>query len=52
LIWETWSAVCSAHAAGQENLLANFAAELTALWNEPERTQPAVWPINMRIGRV
>jgi hypothetical protein len=30
----------------------HFAAELTALWNEPERTQPAVWPINMRIGRV
>jgi len=48
---QTWSAVRSARAAGQECLLANFAAELTALWDQSERTRPVVWPINMRIGR-
>lgn len=48
----TWSAVRHAWEAGREELLQGFANDLTQLWGDPERRQPIVWPINMRVGRL
>jgi len=48
----TWSAVLSAREAGREDLLAAFAADITAAWGDPQRRRPVSWPINMRIGRI
>jgi SAM-dependent methyltransferase len=48
----TWSAVRSAREAGQDRLLAGFAADLAAAWGDPQRRRPVAWPINMRIGRL
>jgi SAM-dependent methyltransferase len=48
----TWSATRSAREAGREALLVAFAADLAALWGDPDTARPVSWPINMRIGRV
>lgn len=49
---QTWSAVRSAHEAGQEGILLAFAADITAAWGDPQRPRSIAWPISMRIGRV
>lgn len=46
----TWSAVRRVREAGREDLLQNFAAELTALWGDPACAREVRWPINMRLG--
>ncbi|SDQ71278.1 class I SAM-dependent methyltransferase [Pseudovibrio sp. Tun.PSC04-5.I4] len=48
----TWSLVKTATKAGKSSLMENFAEELTALWNEPDKCRKITWPITMRIGRV
>jgi SAM-dependent methyltransferase len=48
----TWSATRNAREAGREALLVAFAADLAALWGDPDTARPVSWPINMRIGRV
>lgn len=47
----TWSAVKRAGAQG-ETALARFAAELGALWGDPDRPRRIVWPVRMRLGVV
>lgn len=46
----TWSAVRKAREAGREDLLRAFAADLGALWGDPETKREVRWPINMRLG--
>ena len=48
----TWSAVRSARAAGREDLLHRFAADIAAPWGDPTTRHSITWPINMRIGRL
>lgn len=48
----TWSAVGRARDAGQAQRLADFAAELTALWGDPDQTRAILWPISVRVGRL
>jgi SAM-dependent methyltransferase len=48
----TWSATRRAREAGQEAMLSAFSRDLLALWGDPERVRPLVWPINLRLGRV
>lgn len=47
---QTWSAVRSAKEAGREDILTQFADDITALWTDARR--PVTWPINMRIGLI
>lgn len=47
---QTWSAVRSAREAGREDILTQFAEDITALWTDARR--PVTWPINMRIGLI
>lgn len=46
----TWSAVRQAYEAGQEHILHNFAADLAALWGDPQHSRNIHWPINIRMG--
>lgn len=46
----TWSAVRSVREAAREDILEDFAADLTALWGDPSRSRQVSWPINMRLG--
>ncbi|WP_313338968.1 class I SAM-dependent methyltransferase [Stutzerimonas nitrititolerans] len=48
----TWSAVRSARAAGREDLLHRFAADIAEPWGDPTTRHSITWPINMRIGRL
>lgn len=48
----TWSAVRSARAAGREDLLHRFAADIAEPWGGPTTRHSITWPINMRIGRL
>ncbi len=46
----TWSAVRRVREAAREDILQSFAADLTALWGDPEQKREVRWPINMRLG--
>lgn len=46
----TWSAVQRAKKSGRQDILADFARDISELWGDPTTRQPASWPINMRIG--
>jgi SAM-dependent methyltransferase len=48
----TWSAVRSAQEAGREELLQNFADDISAVWGDGNTRHAIAWPINMRIGRL
>jgi SAM-dependent methyltransferase len=48
----TWSAVQAAKEAGREDILTNFAHDLSQLWGDPVGKRPIVWPINMRVGKI
>lgn len=48
----TWSAIRGAREAGQEQVLHDFAAEMSALWGDPATRREVRWPINMRLGTV
>ena len=48
----TWSAVRAAREAGHEQLLLDFARDITALWGDADTPRTLVWPLNMRIGVV
>lgn len=48
----TWSAVRAAAAAGQEHLLTDFAAELGALWQDPDTPRPVRMPVYLRVGHI
>lgn len=48
----TWSAVREAAQAGRADLYERYAAEIAALWPDPEETKRVVWPIAIRLGRV
>ncbi|NLV79574.1 MAG: class I SAM-dependent methyltransferase [Rhodococcus sp.] len=48
----TWSAVRRAGDAGRADVLREFAADLTALWGDPEVARPVVAPIAGRVGIV
>ncbi|MDA5193039.1 class I SAM-dependent methyltransferase [Govanella unica] len=46
----TWSAVQRVKGTGREDILNDFARDISRLWGDPTKTQPVSWPINMRIG--
>lgn len=48
----TWSAVKSVQAAGQQQLLTQFADDLAGLWGPAGQRRRVSWPIHMRVGRV
>lgn len=48
----TWSAVRRLHEAGQGAVLLRFERELRALWGDPARVRPMLWPLHLRIGHV
>lgn len=48
----TWSAVRSVREASRDDILQNFAADLTALWGDPTQYREVRWPINMRLGEL
>jgi hypothetical protein len=48
----TWSAVRRAREAGREELLLNFADDITQAWGDDDRRRTVTWPINMRVGRL
>lgn len=48
----TWSSVRAAREAGHEQLLLDFARDITALWGNADTPRTLVWPLNMRIGVV
>ncbi|HEY9192827.1 MAG TPA: class I SAM-dependent methyltransferase [Methyloversatilis sp.] len=48
----TWSAVRSAREAGHEEVLLNFAGEISEIWGDGRNRRSIVWPINMRVGRL
>lgn len=49
---KTWSAVRSAREAGKEELLMEFANDISKIWGDPYQRRAISWPINMRIGRL
>jgi len=48
----TWSAVRKAREAGREDVVAAFVEDWRALWGDPARRRPIVWPIAMRLGEI
>jgi SAM-dependent methyltransferase len=46
----TWSAVQRANDAGREDILIDFARDISLLWGGLKKKQPVSWPINMRVG--
>lgn len=48
----TWSAVRSAQETGREEILLNFADDISAAWGDENIRREVAWPINMRIGRL
>lgn len=48
----TWSAVRRARSAGHERILADFSADLSALWGDPDTRRPVSWPLTVRLGIV
>ena len=46
----TWSAVRRLREAGRQDVLAEFAADIAALWGPPDSALSFSWPINMRLG--
>jgi SAM-dependent methyltransferase len=48
----TWSAVRSAQEAGREQVLLDFADDISAAWGDGNIRRTIAWPINMRIGRL
>jgi SAM-dependent methyltransferase len=46
----TWSAVQRLNKAGQGEILARFARDISQLWGDPAQKRPVAWPINMRVG--
>lgn len=48
----TWSATQNAIDAGHQDILENFAADLSSLWGSAGCKRPVTWPINMRLGRL
>ncbi len=48
----TWSAVRSAREAGREEVLFNFADEISAAWGDGNLRRTLAWPINIRIGKL
>jgi SAM-dependent methyltransferase len=48
----TWSATQRAIEAGREDVLENFAADLSALWGPENQERFVRWPVNMRLGRI
>lgn len=47
----TWSAVRNAREIGREDVLMNFASDITSLWGDASTKRLIVWKINMRVGR-
>lgn len=48
----TWSATRRLRETGRDDVLANFAGEISALWGESGTARPISWPIRMRLGRI
>lgn len=48
----TWSSVRRLREAGRQEVLAGFAADLAALWGDPDRPRGVAWPVAMRLGRL
>ena len=48
----TWSAAQRVIQAGREDVLENFAADLSRLWGQEDQERLVRWPINMRLGRI
>lgn len=46
----TWSSVRIAKEAGREDVLRNFANDISAAWGEKSIRRSITWPINMRVG--
>lgn len=47
-----WSAVHSAREAGRDEVLINFADDISTAWGNGDIRRSIAWPINMRIGRL
>jgi SAM-dependent methyltransferase len=47
----TWSAARKAREAGREDVVTAFVADWRALWGDPDRERPIIWPIAMRLGK-
>lgn len=48
----TWSAIKRAKEAGRDDLLMEFAQEISAIWGSESVKRSIQWPIKMRIGRI
>lgn len=48
----TWSAVRNAIESGESGLLAEFAADVTARWGDPDAALPMAWSLHLRLARL
>jgi len=46
----TWSSVRIAREAGREDVLRNFANDISHAWGEKSTRRSITWPVNMRVG--